>query len=128
MSCRRAIMSRCSALGKRAQPTMKAGVAGSSVHGSVEPLVNDPSQPLDKSSVLRAVGDWVRREVDLGELLNRVIEAVTHAMDAERCTIYLVDRTRGEVFSKAASLPEIKEIRLKLGQGVAGLVAKSGQL
>lgn len=92
-----------------------------------EPVI-DPSQPLDKSTVLRAVGDWVRREVDLGELLERVIDAVTRAMDAERCTIYLVDRARGEIFSKAARLPEIKEIRLKIGQGVAGLVAKSGEL
>ena len=90
--------------------------------------MNDPSLPLDKNTVLRAVGDWVRREVDLDELLSRVIDAVVRAMDAERCTIYLVDRTSGELFSKAARLPEIQEIRLKLGQGVAGLVAKTGQL
>jgi len=93
-----------------------------------EPPVIDPTLPLDKSTVLRAVGDWVRREVDLSELLERVIDAVTRAMEAERCTIYLVDRARGEIFSKAARLLEIKEIRLKIGQGVAGLVAKSGEL
>jgi Nif-specific regulatory protein len=105
---------------------MKPVVSGRPDRNKSETPVTDPA--LDKSSVLRAVGDWVRREVDLSELLERVIDAVTRSMDAERCTIYLVDRARGEVFSKAARLPEIKEIRLKLGQGVAGLVAKNGQL
>ena len=60
-----------------------------------------PDYALDTRSVLRAVGELVRREVDLEELLARVIEAVTAAMEAERCTIYLVDRANGEVFSKA---------------------------
>ncbi len=84
--------------------------------------------PIDRTSILRAVGDWVRKEVDLDELLAKVIDAVTHAIEAERATIYLVDKTRGEVFSKAAHLTELKEIRVKIGQGVAGLTAKTGQL
>src|SRR5579859_6057611 len=79
-------------------------------------------ETIDKTSVLRAVGDWVRKEVDL----ERVLDAVTGAMEATRATIYLVDRAKGEIFSKAAHLTEIREIRLKLGQGVAGIVAKEG--
>jgi Nif-specific regulatory protein len=48
-------------------------------------------------------------------------------MDADRGTFYLVDRARGELFSKAAQLPELREIRLALGQGVAGFVARTGE-
>jgi Nif-specific regulatory protein len=77
--------------------------------------------------VLIAVGELVRREVDLDTLLRQVIDTVTRAMDADRGTFYLVDRARGELFSKAALLPELREIRLALGQGVAGHVARTGE-
>ena len=82
---------------------------------------------VDRDSVLIAVGELVRREVDLDALLRQVIDTVTRAMDADRGTFYLVDRARGELFSKAAHLPELREIRLALGQGVAGHVARSGE-
>ncbi|MBA3547063.1 MAG: sigma 54-interacting transcriptional regulator [Nannocystis sp.] len=87
-----------------------------------------PAGPrVDRDSVLIAVGELVRREVDLDALLRQVIDTVTRAMDADRGTFYLVDRARGELFSKAAHLPELREIRLALGQGVAGHVARSGE-
>ncbi len=85
-----------------------------------------PVTPSDRHSVLRAVGEWVRREVAIDEILDRLVDAVAKEMDAERVTIYLVDPAAGEIFSKAARLPELKEIRLKIGQGVAGSVAADG--
>ena len=87
-----------------------------------------PAGPrVDRDSVLIAVGELVHREVDLDALLRQVIDTVTRAMDADRGTFYLGDRARGELFSKAAHLPELREIRLALGQGVAGHVARSGE-
>ena len=85
------------------------------------------SHRVDRDSVLIAVAELVRREVDLDALLRQVIDTVTKAMDADRGTFYLVDRARGELFSKAAHLPELREIRLALGQGVAGFVARTGE-
>lgn len=82
---------------------------------------------VDRDSVLIAVGELVRREVDLDSLLAQVVDTVTRAMDADRGTFYLVDRARGELFSKAAHLPELREIRLKIGQGIAGHVARTGE-
>jgi Nif-specific regulatory protein len=80
-----------------------------------------------RDSVLVALGELVRREVDLDTLLAQVVATVTRAMDADRGTFYLVDRARGELFSKAALLPELREIRLKIGQGIAGHVARTGE-
>ncbi|HEY8377282.1 MAG TPA: sigma 54-interacting transcriptional regulator, partial [Nannocystis sp.] len=82
---------------------------------------------VDRDSVLLELGDLVRREVDLDALLAQVIDTVTRAMDADRGTFYLVDRARGELFSTAAHLPELREIRLKIGQGIAGHVARTGE-
>ena len=80
-----------------------------------------------KSSVLLAVGPLLQREVDLDELLDKIVHRVAESVEADRGTLYLVDPEAGELFSRAAHLPELKQIRLKIGQGVAGTVAKTGQ-
>ncbi len=85
------------------------------------------SVAIDSDSVLMAVSELVRREVDLDTLLVKVIDAVTAAMNADRGTIFLLDRPRGELFSKAGHYPEVREIRLAIGQGIAGHVARSGE-
>jgi Nif-specific regulatory protein len=89
-------------------------------------LIVPPTSP--ENAVLIGVHDLLGREVALDELLAAMIDRIRSAMLADRCTLYLVDHGKGEVFSKAAHLPELPEIRLRLGQGVAGHVALSGEL
>ena len=79
-------------------------------------------------AVLLAVGDLLQSEVDLDVLLRKIVDRIVAAVDADRGTFYLVDTRRGELYSKAGHLPELREIRLRLGQGLAGAVAESGQL
>jgi Nif-specific regulatory protein len=80
----------------------------------------------DRPSVLLSVGDLLRREVDVDTILAKIIDLIVGAMDADRGTIYLVDPKSGEIYSKVAHLPELAEIRLAPGQGVAGQVARTG--
>ena len=84
-------------------------------------------QRADSNSILMAVRELLRREVDLDSLLRTVIDAVRLAMDADRGTIFLIDRGRDELFSKAGHYPEVQEIRLALDQGIAGHVARTGE-
>ncbi|MHB8875341.1 MAG: sigma-54-dependent Fis family transcriptional regulator [Myxococcaceae bacterium] len=81
----------------------------------------------DPSQVLLSVGGLVGKEVNLDEFLQTLVDRVAASMQADRGTLYLLDPARGELFSRAAHLPELKQIRLKLGQGVAGHVAKHGE-
>ncbi len=67
------------------------------------------------------------QQVDLEELLRLVVDEVTRRLDADRGTLYLIDHARGELVSRVAHLPELAEIRLRLGEGVAGWVARNGQ-
>jgi Nif-specific regulatory protein len=92
--------------------TMRAGVSS-----------DDPSR-----AVLLAVGGLLGREIAIDDLLLRLVDRICEVMGADRGTIYLLDRAKGEVFSKAAHLPEISEIRLGVGQGVAGFVAETGEV
>jgi len=64
------------------------------------------------------------KPVDLERLLAEVVDAVANEVGAERATLFLMDRGRRELVSRVAHLPEIAEIRLKLGEGVAGAVAE----
>jgi Nif-specific regulatory protein len=78
-------------------------------------------------SVLVAVGDLLRSEVDVDTLLRRIVDLIVDAMDADRGTLFLTDPKTHELYSKVAHLPELAEIRLKPGQGIAGHVALTGQ-
>jgi Nif-specific regulatory protein len=79
----------------------------------------------DELEALRAL--LPERPVDLGEVLRRVVDEVTARLEADRGTLYLIDHARGELVSCVAHLPELAEIRLRLGEGVAGWVARTGE-
>ncbi len=64
---------------------------------------------------------------DLGALLRLIAEATTAMADAERATIYIVDRDRDEYWSKVALGVGVGEIRFPLGVGIAGTVARTGE-
>ena len=69
---------------------------------------------------------YIRR---LDVLLDYILQRVTDVMDADRSTLYLVDSEKGELVSKIAQdMPGKKEIRLKIGQGIAGYTAETGKL
>src|SRR5262249_26373823 len=84
--------------------------------------------PKDATAeLLLGVGSLVGQEVNLDELLRALVDRVSRSMQADRGTLYLLDPARSELFSRAAHLPELKQIRLKLGLGVAGHVAQTGE-
>jgi len=66
--------------------------------------------------------------LDLGELLGRILEVAKTQADAERGTLFLVDEKAEEIWSLIAHGLEKREIRLPLGRGIAGYVAKSGDI
>ncbi len=81
----------------------------------------------DVSQVLLPIGGLVGREVDLDAFLQTLVDRIAVTMQADRGTLWLLDPTRGELFSRAAHLPEVSQIRVKLGQGVAGYVAERNE-
>lgn len=64
---------------------------------------------------------------DLEALLRLISEITTSMANAERCTIYLVDPDKRELWSKVAMGNDVGEIRLPVGVGIAGTVAATGE-
>jgi Nif-specific regulatory protein len=69
----------------------------------------------------------LNREVDLDALLRDTCERVANALFAERATIWLVDDESGDLVAHVAILPEVGALRLPLGRGIAGWVARTGE-
>lgn len=66
-------------------------------------------------------------ETDFDRLLQLIMQETTRAMEADRSTLFLVDRERGELWSRIAQgLQERREIRFKSHLGIAGHVATTG--
>ena len=66
-------------------------------------------------------------EADIEKVLARIALAATRILDADRATLYVVDQTRNELWSRALS--EGGEIRLPLdGRSLAAEVARTGTL
>jgi len=81
-----------------------------------------------KLSLLLDVSAMLAREVELDALLGALGSRIAQAMRAERATVYVVDAATGELRSRVADLPELEEIRLPPGRGVAGYVADRGEI
>ena len=74
-------------------------------------------------SVARAVGSML----ELDRVLHLIVDKVTELMAADRATLYVVDQERRELWTKILRATELKEIRLQIGEGIAGWVAQCGE-
>ena len=81
-----------------------------------------------KMALVQDVGRALSGGLDLDQLLVVIMEKITQLMDADRSTLYLVSDDGRELWSKVLQGGEVREIRLNVGEGVAGAVAASGEV
>ncbi len=85
-------------------------------------------------SLLRLQQD-LALEADIGKVLTRIIETATAMLDAERATLYVIDQTKNELWSRVLTegtepgVGAVREIRLPLdGRSLAAEVARNGAI
>lgn len=83
---------------------------------------------LDKLHLLIDATKNVNSTLNLDKLLGIILENATNSIQADRGTLYLVDEMKGELWSKVAQGKDMVEIRLPVGKGLAGVVAKTGEI
>lgn len=74
--------------------------------------------------LLLALGALIKQEISATQLMERLVDSMAHRLSADRGTLYLLDVERQELVSVAAHLPELEELRVPLGQGIAGYVGR----
>ncbi len=82
---------------------------------------------IETSEILLSVMHEVASELEIDRLLTAIVEQTSEAMNAEPCTLFLIDPKTGELWSKVAQGSEMNEIRVPRGKGIAGHVALSGE-
>ncbi len=80
------------------------------------------------SKALREVGVALGTTLDLDELLELILAKITEALEADRTTLYLLDEANDELVSRIVQGNDVRSIRLKVGRGIAGYVARTGKL
>jgi adenylate cyclase len=82
---------------------------------------------MEISETLLRVMRAVSSELALDQLLGKIVAMTSEVMDAERATLFLLDRRRGDLWSKVAQGIGSQEIRVPLGVGIVGHVAGAGE-
>ncbi len=79
--------------------------------------------------VLLDVANSLQAELELDKLLFKIMEEVAEILDADRCTVFLYDKERNELWSLVAmGLQKGEEIRFPADKGIAGHVAQTGEI
>jgi len=88
------------------------------------------TQRLQASEALtEATRSLAQSSLDSEEILGRVMEAAKKLMNADRSTLWLLDRKAGDLYTKIPQADgSLKEMRVPVGVGFAGKVAESGEI
>src|SRR5438105_3480368 len=84
----------------------------------------DLERRIAKLQSILDVAKAMTAQRELDRLLELILREAAKVVEADRCTLFLVDKERAELRSKIAH--GSSEIRIPLGVGIAGAVAQTG--
>lgn len=94
---------------------------------SVPELVKALRHAERVSQALREVGIALGTTFDLDDLLELILGKLTELVEADRATLYLLDEAHDELVSRMVVGEQVRSVRMKVGHGIAGLVAQTGR-
>ncbi|MDE3058119.1 MAG: cyclic nucleotide-binding domain-containing protein [Bacteroidota bacterium] len=101
--------------------------ADQTIVSELEHTIEVSTQHIGKLNLLIDAAKTVNSTLDLDKLLDVILETAIKSIGADRGTLYLLDEVKSEIWSKALRGSEVVEIRLPVGKGLAGYVAKTGE-
>src|SRR5665647_2459369 len=109
-------MSDCTGLAPQAAPTTSPAERS---------LAEALKREQKKVALVQEVSRALSETGDLDTLLGLIMAKVTELMEADRATLFLVTEDGRTLWSKVSQGGERVEIRLPVGEGIAGWVAVS---
>jgi signal transduction histidine kinase len=82
---------------------------------------------MDRLNLLIEASKIVNSALALGSVLALILDVATRSISADRGTVYLVDHKNDSLWSLVTQGEGMVEIRLPLGKGLAGYVARTGE-
>lgn len=95
----------------------------------LEPGVIRPSSTRELHAI-RTVSEFMVSGMELEKLLALIINELVETIGAARGALFLVDEEQGELFSRVLreDAGGLREIRVEIGEGIAGHVAATGEV
>jgi two-component system NtrC family sensor kinase len=113
------------------------------VRATIDEILADPTKRLHHETTVidslelrnqnQQLKVLVEMAIALGEvaefekLMPLVVDLTCMALDVERGTVFMVDKEKNELWSRAGSGLEATEIRVSISSGIAGRVARTGR-
>ncbi len=82
---------------------------------------------MDRLNMLIEASKIVNSALELGAVLALILDVATRSIAADRGTVYLLEPQSEELWSLIAQGEGMVEIRLPMGKGLAGYVARTGE-
>jgi len=87
---------------------------------------NDILHETKKLSVLIEISRTINSQTSFDDMLESIVNLASNALEAERSTLFIVDKERKELWSRTGTGLHQKEIRIPASSGVAGYVVSTG--
>ncbi len=100
---------------------------GQLINERLKELQNKSMAKGDPLVALLKIGQTVSAETNIDVLLKVIAEETKSAIQADRCSVFLYDKNKDELWSKVALGMNSQEIRFPADKGIAGHVVKTGE-
>lgn len=95
--------------------------------GELDQHTQASERKMEQLRLLIEASRTVNSTIELDPLLELILAAAARSIRADRGTLYILDEQKSELWAKSAQGEGHIEIRLPLGKGLAGYVAKTGE-
>lgn len=93
---------------------------------AIDLIKREVSKMQKKSADLLEVGRSLFVAQDLSAMVQMIMKRAKELLEADRCTLFLIDHDHNEIYSNFTD--NVVEIRVPVGVGIAGAVAKTGEM
>lgn len=90
--------------------------------------LKDGNKIINSVTPLFNIAKTISPKTDIDSLLKTIADETTCSLNAERCSVFLLDRENAQLWSKVATGIDFEEIRFPMDKGLAGHVAMSGDM
>lgn len=96
--------------------------------GIATPISKQLLREARVARALREVAGALGASLELDELLELVLRKLTELLCADRAILFLLDERQRELVSRSATSEDAHPLRISLGEGLLGHVARTGRL
>ena len=79
------------------------------------------------AKALREIGTALAPTEELDDVLELLLARTQELLESDRATLYILDESTGELVSRLLVGGEVRSVRMRVGFGIAGIVAQTGK-